>query len=540
LRSYFVPLLLVFTLLALIVYAAAFGGAMMSDDEHYVASNPYIQELSLENLVAILDPTSIVSQLVENYAPVHLLLHAGAWALFGPAVTGHHVFNVLLHALGCALFSLFLHRSGVGRALSAIAGAALLLHPANVEAVAWISQLKTTSAFVLSLLALLAHPRRPVLGLALFGLALLAKPTAGFAFFVVIALGWVRADERNGNPEPENWHWPVVACWAGVFLAFAIAEFYAFSFSVPHIGLLYPEAEVRLRTTAAIGLRYLVMAASGYGVALFHEPPPAASWLDPWWLGSLLALLAIASRIFVVVRARRMESVFWLWAAASYAPISGAIPLPFPMADRYLYFILPGLVGALCFALPEWSRGLARQLRREAEMRTWQRGGLVAGALLCLVFGAQTVARAGGWGEPNRLLEHSAAIYPSGTVAGVFRVQEAARRGDVVATVQGLRAARIQPNQLVFDLLSDPIYSAIRDDPRFVALVQELAQRVVDQPMSAPSQMQLRMKAHAYMLLGELDEVERTLRAGLELEGPIAEILRADLEDLQRTRAGGF
>ena len=72
----------------LIVYEPALDGAFISDDSHYVSQNPYLQDLDAAKLVAILDPTSVVARHVENYAPLHLLLHAAERRAFGDQMRG--------------------------------------------------------------------------------------------------------------------------------------------------------------------------------------------------------------------------------------------------------------------------------------------------------------------------------------------------------------------------------------------------------------------------------------------------------------------
>src|SRR4030095_15612344 len=95
--------------------------------------------------------------------------------------------------------------------------------------------------------------------------------------------------------------------------------------------------------------RYLWMSATSLGVAAFHEPAPSTA-TDPLWIAGALAVAAIAARSVVALRRRSAELAFWVWAGASFFPISQLFPFLYPMADRYLYFILPGLLGGALFA----------------------------------------------------------------------------------------------------------------------------------------------------------------------------------------------
>ena len=123
-------------------------------------------------------------------------------------MVGYHVVNVLFHVVASVLLVLLFRRTGVAPAAAAFGGAFFLVHPANVEAVAWINQLKTSSAMVLCRSAVLLHPRRPGVGALLFALALMAKPTAAVALFFAAALGWLRRPEGE---EEVDWRWP----WLG-------------------------------------------------------------------------------------------------------------------------------------------------------------------------------------------------------------------------------------------------------------------------------------------------------------------------------------
>jgi hypothetical protein len=527
-----------FVVAALIIYSPALNGEFISDDGHYVATNHYVHALTQENILSMLDPTSVLAVIVENYAPVHVFLHALEWQLFGTNVFGYHVVNVVLHALATWLLVLLYRRSGASMLGAALAGSVFLVHPANVEAVAWISQLKTSSAMILMLLALFSHPRRPLLGALLFALALLAKPTAAVGLFVLIGFEWVRTrrtEAGSAELQPSPWRWGWIAVWAVILLLFAVAEFAAFSQTAARAGPLYEDLGVRYRSVFANALRYLVLASTSRGLSTFQEPAPAESFLDPWFLGSLVVLALLGWRTLVVLRRRSVEAVFWLWSVVSFAPVCGVIPLPYPMADRYLYYMLPGLIGGLLFAGPELVSRVAGALGRGIEPKLWL-GLKLATALLILVFAMRSFDRAYVWRAPFFVMADAEKNYPQGTAAKTRQATRAALVGDADTAVAALRAAYARGyNRL--DHLLGPQYNRIQDDAAFQALKREMAREWVDrvEVRPSPSQVELRAAAQGYVVLGELDAAVRAIERALEVGGPVdEEILHRDLERMER------
>ncbi len=255
-------LLLAFVAAALFSYGPALDGQFFSDDQHYVRDNAYVHELNATNLAAIWNPIGGVAVLVENYAPVHITLYALEWPFFGGEVRGYHVVNVIAHALAAWMLVLVYRRSGLSEPVAALLAAIFLLHPANVEAVAWVAQLKTPVSMVLAIAALLLHPRRAWLALVLFLLALLAKPTAIFALPVVALFGWTRRDE--------NWRWPLLAGWLGVFALFSLAEFAAFYQTAAR-------ARVCVAKSSATAAPTTSTARAAFGPFWIRSRPPRAS-----------------------------------------------------------------------------------------------------------------------------------------------------------------------------------------------------------------------------------------------------------------------
>jgi hypothetical protein len=510
-----------FAALALAVYAPALTGPFLSDDLHYVATNPYVHDLSLENLVAIFDPGSPATVFVVNYAPVHLLLHALTWQVVGDQTPAYHVVNVLLHAIGAALLAAVFVRAGLSRLVGIGAALVFLVHPANVEAVAWISQAKTPAAFALSMAALLAHPRRPALGVLLFGFALLAKPTAAFALPVAMLLDWTR--ERR-----IAFAW--LAAWAALLAGYAVAEFATHQ----RTGAAEPVAEdvlVRLRTSVAIGARYFWMAATSLGVSTFHEPAPVRSWLDPVWLAGAASMTAIAVRAGVALRRRSPEIAFWVWAGASFFPISQLFPFLYPMADRYLYFILPGLLGGVLFVARDASARFA------ARPPAWlPRAAAIGAGALVLAFAVHSFARAGIWASPARVIADAATHYPDGRNASILEAKRAALAGDSDAAFAALRRAWERGFNRFEQIQGDPGLAPLRGDPRFDALVNEIAGWWVSKlsDREHPTQMELRTLAIAHLARRERAEAITALERAIAAEGPLDAQLREELAQVRQ------
>ncbi len=509
-------------------------------------NNPYVHDFMVPaNFLAIWDPTSVVTILVENYAPVHVLLHAVEWQLFGENVTGYHVVNVLLHALASVmLFALFV-RSGIPLAAALVGAAVFLLHPGNVESVAWISQLKSSSSLCLTLAAVLAHPRRPLLAIVCFALALLAKPFAAVAFFAVLLFGWVRSSgEETG--QASDWRWPWMGGWVLVLAVFAVVEALAFSSTAGQAPTLYAEPLTRVCMMIAAAGRYLFMAATGTGLSVFHEPAPITTLLHPQVLASLVALALVTGRLVVTVRRRSEEAVYWIWALVSFGPLSGIVPLPYPIADRYLYFILPGLIGAVLLALPDLTRFVTDRLGLRVDAAVLARGGLALGAVYVLVFAVQAHARAGIWHSAESMMADSERNYPDGAAANTRKAGRAARQGDFDGAVRYLEAAHARGYNRLDHILIDPAYGPLHGYPPFDALKREMAREWVDrlQAKAASSQVEARALAQAYIVLDDLESALRVVETAAGIPGPItadlqsdAEKLRAELARRERLRA---
>jgi hypothetical protein len=520
-----------FLLVSLFVHGPSLGGPFVSDDLYYLVANPWVKEPSPGHLAEILDPRSDVTMMVANYAPTHLLIHAVQWQAFGDWMTGYHLTNIVLHALGSLLLVALLLEAGLGTVAAVAGGAFFLVHPANVEAVGWISQVKTVASLVFMLAALLLRNRHPVAATLTFALSLTAKAMAAIALPVAIAMEWLRAPERD---EPIGWK--TLAAWSAVFVGFALTQFAAFQHANQSVAPVSDDLLVRFCTTAWIGGRYLAMAATGWGVSAFHEPDPITTLLNPWVVFALVAGVLLAARTVWALLQRREEAAWWLLAAGSFVPVAQIFPFLYPMADRYLYFILPGLIGGVLLCGRDVLAGLVPERRRIAE-----RAALAVALAVLAGFSVWSHQRAALWHADVLLLTDSMLHYPEGPTAHYYRARTAAQEGNSKAALASLRIATSDNRRGIENLLDEPAFAPLRGDPEFQALVRELALRRIREMQGAErlTEANLMRLARAYDARAEYAAEIEVLERALALDGPYAPQLRSLLAAAQRAQARG-
>jgi hypothetical protein len=356
---------------------------------------------------------------------------------------------------------------------------------------------------------LLSLVRRPGLSTLCFALAILAKPSAGAALAAAIVFEWIRRPVPGDPPRRTRW----LFGWGGLLALYAVVEFAAFRGAGEFLDPT-PLSERSLQIVAIVG-RYLAMATASYGLSAFHQPGPTRSLLDPWVLLGLATLFGLG---FLCVRAlvRRHPAAGWLGlAVASYAPVAQIFAFRFPIADRYLYFILAGLLGALLVTfIPQLEAGLAalRGRRLAAGPRVLTGAALVL--LLMVGYGAHSHARARVWSSEEAIDRDAIANYPEGVAGQLDRARRAVAMGDADAAVTALEALVRLGSDNPLAYLTDPSLQPLRGNPRYEALLRQIARDWLDHyeqlPNKAPGFGVVDAVLY-YILVGELDEAERLI-----------------------------
>lgn len=313
------------------------------DDPWYVVNNPLIKNWSVENLKGV--GTEVVSR---NYAPLTIFSYLIDHTFWGLNPAGYHLTNVLLHAVNGVLV-FFLVRQVTGRRTAALVTAALfVVHPLQVETVAWISSRKglLSATFILaSLLCWLREDRsgkHEAWGTCFLFLALLAKALA--VVVPAIILAWDLIVRRRSFVEtlPRLIIPGFLAMW--LLLATMGAQVTQVGGVRTHFALNKLEL---VAIDALILWKYVGQSFCPRDLCVLYDPP-----LTGIWHWTLIAIAGWAVVGTVIYRLRRsaprlcFAAVCWILLLL---PVLNLFPLTTLMNDRYLYLpLIPLLAATVC------------------------------------------------------------------------------------------------------------------------------------------------------------------------------------------------
>jgi len=126
-----------------------FFGHISWDDPEMVFKNNMVKEFDLKGLFS--------NHFVGNYLPITMLVHSLAWFLFENNDGGHHVLTILFHLLNGILVYQLGKRLFKNEVVATIGALVFLLHPLQVESVAWISELKNVLSGTFYLAGMLSY-----------------------------------------------------------------------------------------------------------------------------------------------------------------------------------------------------------------------------------------------------------------------------------------------------------------------------------------------------------------------------------------------
>ena len=183
----------IIVLATLWIYSPAYHGDWLWDDDQAITANPVTQGPWSFRNIWVAPPGA-------DYFPLTAMGFWLEWHAFGPMPTGYHYVNVILHILGALAFWRLLHVMRLPGAW--LGGLLFAIHPACIESVTWVSELKNTLSQPLFLLACASFvqfddeadageaTKHYLLAVLFYLLAMFAKTSIVTFPFVILAYGW--------------------------------------------------------------------------------------------------------------------------------------------------------------------------------------------------------------------------------------------------------------------------------------------------------------------------------------------------------------
>ncbi|MFM9098572.1 MAG: tetratricopeptide repeat protein [Phycisphaerales bacterium] len=353
-------------LLLLAAYWPALGAGWIWDDDSYVWRNAVVQS-----------PSGIVDCWVPGRTPQwYPLVFLSFWAqhaVHGLEPAGYHLVNVVLH--GLSAFLLWRLLRALGLAGAGLAATLFLLHPMQVESVAWVTERKNVLSMAFALGAILAWVRwlsvpaggrgavrHAAAAFALFVLAMLSKTTAVAVPVAMAAVAWWRP-------------WPALAGEARPVrrVAVVLAPFFVLGIAM---GLFTAWIEVTVVGASGgaefrrgLAERVLQAAQAWWWYLGAWAVPTDLSFVHPAfapgaWRGALAVAAGAALFAACAVRARRGTRgplAWFLVYSAAVFPALGILnlyPLRYaPVAEHFGYVASTVMAAALAWgAVHAWAR----------------------------------------------------------------------------------------------------------------------------------------------------------------------------------------
>jgi len=355
-------------------------GFFMVDDYGYVTDDPWIKGITLTNLRHILFTPHFA-----NYSPVHLLSYLLDHTIAGLNPLAYHLSsNIWAGVVAGCVFLVALALTG--RRMIAVAAATLfVVHPAHVEAIAWISSRKDLVAAAFTLLSFLAYLcyRREGdkaywwYGASVFLFLLGVAGKLSVATFPAVLLALDLFVEKR--PLKRSLLDKVPFFVVGVVIALGAASVQ------PPTGNR-PDAYVL--ATALLQNLWLLTGFGSYVV--FHVPPDPTRGMALQFPAAVLLLAVFAAPLLLRRRAPlTMTLIYWILFGLIPAQVLAFVH---PVADRYLFF--PSV--ALVILIAWWAILIGEQRGGR-----WVMASAVLLLLATVLWGRATIVYLSEWQDPR-------------------------------------------------------------------------------------------------------------------------------------------
>ena len=403
-----VAIIFLIAALGAFVYRNSLSGPFLTDDYYTIVRNFPLRDLSNTREIVSQNLFASAGKATSSYfRPLTQLTFALDYQLWGLNPKGYRATNIAAHLINGALL-FFLAQRWLSLMPAALVGLLFAVHPANVQAIAYISSRSDPLFVLFSILTVCLwvadKPTLRPMSWLFFLLALFSKEpavvTPGLILLIDLASTRSLADAKA----------VLIRSWHG-YLGFAAVFLVYLAIRVWLLGypLLMEKEESFLSGGSGLLLAFKLL---GKYLTLFFFPRDLAfehtvSTPDGIMDDAVVApVFLIALMGYLGVKLWHKERLLLIglgWFLIGILPVLNLTPINLPMMESWLY--LPE-IGLIVFTV-----ALGRLIL------PGKRLPVLASCLFLLLLSARTIVRSADWRDPIRLFQKNAALYPDAYLA---------------------------------------------------------------------------------------------------------------------------
>ncbi len=391
----------IIVIVGFLVFGNALFNTFIWDDKIYIIYNTQVHALNFVTLFG-----ENLFNAGGTYRPVLATYFSTLYVLFKELPFFYHFIQITIHIVNAGLFFLFF-KEFFNKKISLFLSLIFLVHPMQVESVAFIAASGSPVSFFFGISAMLLSKRqiidkkRLLLIFALLLLSFLSKET-GIQFLLVILLYRLLFRNTNNLPFIIN---------SGIILVI---------YSLLRLGVgkvLYAKATlVPIAMMPLIERLINIPAIIYYYLSTFFFPYTLA--IDQFWIIKsvdsfnfyfptvVISLLLIIYVLFGRYLLRINKKIFYMflffgaWFVIGIFLYLQIIPLDMTVSDRWFYFPMVGMLGIIGIILQHFL----------LKKRSLEVLGFILGIVIITIFSLRTIIRNMDWSNPITLYTHDSQI----------------------------------------------------------------------------------------------------------------------------------
>jgi protein O-mannosyl-transferase len=401
--KYFVAL----TGIGFLVYFNSLFGTFVWDDISQIQDNYLVHSLS--NIVSFFLGSTFAPQNSNNlggiyYRPIMTTVFSILYTLYGQQTFFYHLFQLSLHIFNATLL-FYLIKKIFKEQLAFFLSLVFLIHPINVESVAYISTLGEPLFFFFGIIAFILFEKgkvttkKNIMISFLLLCSLLSKET-GVLFGIMLFFYYLFFNEKSFKKTVTIIALTIIPIGIYLFLRFFIAK--VFLEKIPDVPMMTAPLIGRILTMPAIFFFYIKTFFFPKDLFIYQEWMISQTNSDfylPLFIDAIFLLTLCGIGIWIWKTNKKLFCMFFffcLWLLLGIGFHMQLLPLDMTVADHMFYFPMIGLLGII---------GLVMQNIKQLNYNVRIQVLLFAFLILCIL-SVRTLVRNTNWYNGISLYSH--------------------------------------------------------------------------------------------------------------------------------------